>query len=84
MDNNCKKFPKFDGAAIKNKAKEIWDTLNSDNIEVTLNTSAMGLLLFALGIGLSLGLSRCMTKAEMKAALRKQKQALLNYSKPNP
>ena len=52
MDNNCKKFPKFDGAAIKNKVKEIWDTLNSDNIEITLNTSAMGLLCFALGIGL--------------------------------
>lgn len=77
MDNNCKKFPKFDGAAIKNKVKEIWDTLNSDNIEITLNTSAMGLLCFALGIGLSLGLSRCMTKAELKAALRKQKKALM-------
>ena len=77
MDNNCKKFPKFDGTAIKNKVKEIWETLNSDNIEVTLSTSAMGLLFFALGLGFSFGLSRCMTKAEMKAALRKQRKALL-------
>ena len=71
------KFPKFDGSAIKNKAKEIWNTLNSDNIEVTLTTSPMGLLFFALGIGASLGLSRCFTKAEVKNALRKQKKALL-------
>ncbi|MBQ3489088.1 MAG: hypothetical protein IJA86_00675 [Clostridia bacterium] len=77
MENNCKKFPKFDGTAIKNKAKEIWATLNSDNIEVTLTTSAMGLLFFALGLGVSLGLSRCITKAELKSALRKQKKALL-------
>ena len=83
MDNNCKKFPKFDGSAIKNKAKEIWETLNSDNIEVTLSTSAMGLLFFAIGIGISLGLSRCMTKAELKAALRKQKKALLQEKTEN-
>lgn len=77
MDNNCKKFPKFDCAAIKNKAKEVWETLNADNIEVSLTTSAMGLLFFAIGIGVSLGLSRAFTKAELKSALRKQKKALL-------
>ncbi len=77
MDNNCKKFPKFDCTVIKNKAKEVWDTLNADNIEVSLTTSAMGLLFFALGIGFSLGLSRFVTKAELKNALRKQKKALL-------
>ena len=77
MENNCKKFPKFDSAAIKNKVKETWNTLNANNIEVTLTTSAMGLLFFALGIGASLGLSRCITKAELKTALRKQKKALL-------
>ena len=77
MENICKKFPKFDTAAIKNKAKETWNTLNSNNIEVTLTTSAMGLLFFALGIGASLCLSRCITKAELKAALRKQKKALM-------
>ena len=77
MDNNCKKFPKFDCTAIKAKVKEIWDTLNSDNIEVSLTTSAMGLLCFAIGIGVSLGLSRCITKAELKSALRKQKKVLL-------
>ena len=77
MDNNCKKFPKFDLDVIKNKAKEIWDTLNTDNIEVSLTTSAMGLLFFALGIGVSLGLSRFVTKAEVNAALRKQKKAFM-------
>ena len=71
------KFPKFDTTAIKNKAKETWNTLNEDNIEVTLTTSAMGLLFFAIGIGVSLGLSRFITKAELTNALRKQKKALL-------
>ena len=71
------KFPKFDSTAIKNKAKETWNTLNEDNIEVTLTTSAMGLLFFAIGIGVSLGLSRCITKAELTNALRQQKKALL-------
>lgn len=77
MENNIKKFPKIDTAAIKNKVKETWDTLNTNNIEVTLSTSAMGLLFFALGIGVSLGLSRCITKAELNNALRKQKKTLL-------
>ena len=59
---------------LKKKAKQTWATLNENNIEVTLTTSAMGLLLFALGIGVSLGISRCITKMEIKSALRKQKK----------
>ena len=74
MENNFKKFSKTDSAALKQKAKDTWETLNENNIEVTLTTSAMGLLLFALGIGVSLGISRCLTKMEVKSALRKQKK----------
>ena len=59
---------------LKKKAKQTWESLNTNNIEVTLTTSAMGLLLFALGIGVSLGISRCITKMEVKSALRKQKK----------
>ena len=76
MENNFKKFSKSDSAALKKKAKQTWETLNENNIEVTLTTSAMGLLLFALGVGVSLGISRCITKMEVKSALRKQKKIL--------
>jgi hypothetical protein len=74
MENNFKKFSKNESSALKKKAKQTWETLNENNIEVTLTTSAMGLLLFALGIGVSLGISRCITKMEIKSALRKQKK----------
>ena len=74
MENNFKKGLKTDPAALKKKAKKTWETLNENNIEVTLTTSAVGLLLFALGIGVSLGISRCITKMELKSALRKQKK----------
>ena len=70
------KFSKIQSAALKKKAKQTWETLNENNIEVTLTTSAMGLLLFALGVGVSLGISRCITKMEVKSALRKQKKIL--------
>lgn len=74
MENNFKKFSQNDSAMLKKKAKQTWESLNTNNIEVTLTTSAMGLLLFALGIGVSLGISRCITKMEVKSALRKQKK----------
>ena len=74
MENKSKKFPAANPAALKKKAKQTWETLNENNIEVTLTTSAMGLLLFALGIGVSLGISRCITKMEVRSALRKQKK----------
>ena len=74
MENNFSKFSKTNAAALKKKAKQTWETLNENNIEVTLTTSAMGLLLFALGIGISLGISRCITKMEVRSALRKQKK----------
>ena len=76
MEHNFKKFSKSDSAVLKKKAKDTWETLNENNIEVTLTTSAMGLLLFALGVGVSLGISRCITKMEVKSALRKQKKIL--------
>lgn len=78
MENKFSKFPKTDSAALKKKAKQTWETLNENNIEVTLTTSAMGLLLFALGIGVSLGISRCITKMEVRSALRKQKKIFCN------
>ena len=76
MANKIGQSPKIDPAALKKKAKKTWETLNQNNIEVTLTTSAMGLLFFALGIGVSLGISRCITKFELKSALRKQKKLL--------
>ena len=83
MENKFKKFPKFDGAAVKDKAKQTWKTLNADNIEITLTTSAMGLMLFAVGVGISLGISRCITKVEMKTALRKQRKVFLQEKTEN-
>ena len=74
MANTCKQSTSINCAAFKKNAQEAWESLNKDNIEVTLTTSAMGLILFALGIGISLGISRCLTKMEVKSALRKQKQ----------
>ena len=74
MENNFKKFSQNDSVSLKKKAKQTWESLNTNNIEVTLSTSAMGLLLFALGVGVSLGISRCITKMEVKSALRKQKK----------
>lgn len=71
------KSPKIDGASIQEKAKKTWDTLVTENVEITLTTSALGLLLFALGIGITFCISRCITKAELKSALRKQKKMLL-------
>ena len=77
MANKCKQSPKINCAAFKKKAQEVWESLNKDNIEVTMTTSAIGLLLFALGVGISFGISRCITKMELKSALRKQKQLFL-------
>ena len=77
MENNANNSSQFDGASLKEKAKKTWDTLVAENVEITLTTSALGLLLFALGIGITLGISRCITKAEMRSALRKQKKMLL-------
>ena len=76
MANKCMQVPKIDRDALKKKAQETWESLNKDNIEVTLTTSAMGLILFALGIGISLSISRCITKMEVSSALRKQKRLL--------
>ncbi len=83
MENNFKKFSKNESSALKKKAKQTWETLNENNIEVTLTTSAMGLLLFALGIGVSLGISRCITKMEIKSALRKQKKIFCSDQNEN-
>jgi hypothetical protein len=33
-------------------------------------------MFFAIGIGVSMGISRCITKIEMKSALRRQKKML--------
>ena len=77
MANKCKQSPNINCAAFKKKAQEVWESLNKDNIEVTMTTSAIGLLLFALGVGISFGISRCITKMELKSALRKQKQLFL-------
>lgn len=76
MTNKFERSSKIETGALKKKAKQTWETLNQNNIEVTLTTSAIGLLLFALGIGVTLGISRCMTKLEMKSALRKQQKLL--------
>ena len=73
MENKCKTLKKESSAFMK-KAKQTWETLCDDNIELTLTTSAVGLLLFALGIGISMGVSRCITKMELRSALRKQRQ----------
>lgn len=77
-----KKFPNFKDSALRKKMKQTWSALTEDNIEVTLTTSAMGLMLFAVGIGVSLGISRCITKIELKSALRKQKKMLCAESAP--
>ena len=75
MENKCKTIKK-ESSDFKKKAKQTRQTLCDDNIEVTLTTSAVGLLLFALGIGISMGISRCITKMELKSALRKQRRLL--------
>jgi hypothetical protein len=77
MENKFKQFPNIDAVALKKKMQQTWSTITEDNIEVTLTTSAIGLLLFAVGIGVSIGISRCITKLELRSALRKQKKALL-------
>ena len=73
MENNFTQSPQMDPTALKKNAKQTWATLSENNIEVTLTTSAIGLLLFALGIGISICVSRCLTKLELKSALRKQR-----------
>ena len=76
MENKFKKSPKCKESSFKKKLQKTWASLTEDNIEVTLTTSAIGLMLFALGIGVSMGNSRCITKIEMQSALRKQKKML--------
>lgn len=80
MEN--KKSPKFKDSSLQKKLKQTWSALTDNNIEVTLTTSAMGLMLFAVGIGVSLGISRCITKIELKSALRKQKKMLCTENNP--
>lgn len=74
MENKTKKALQTEESAFKKKAKQIWEAIIENNIEVTLSTSAIGLMLFAVGIGVSLGISRCITKIELQSALRKQKK----------
>ena len=76
MENKFKNPIQTDADSLKKKMKQAWASITEDNIEVTLTTSAIGLMLFALGIGVSLGISRCITKLELRSALRKQKKAL--------
>lgn len=76
MENKFKKSPKCKESSFKKKLQKTWASLTEDNIEVTLTTSAIGLMLFAVGIGVSMGISRCITKIEMQSALRKQKKML--------
>ena len=63
-------------ACVKNKAKEIWDQLNEDNIEINIKTSAMGIMLFLVGVGVAAGISEWLSQVEVKKALRKQKKEL--------
>ena len=79
MENKSKKLK---DSSFRKKLKQTWSALTEDNIEVTLTTSAMGLMLFAVGIGVSLGISRCITKIELKSALRKQKKMLCTENAP--
>lgn len=69
-------LPKIDTACIQSKAKQIWDKLNEDNIEINVKTSAMGIMLLAVGIGVAVGISECLAQREIKKALRKQKKEL--------
>ncbi len=80
MEN--KKSTKIKESSFASKVKQTWSAFTEDNIEVTLTTSAMGLMLFAVGIGISLGISRCITKIELKSALRKQKKMLFAENNP--
>ena len=79
MENKSKKFKQ---SSFSKKLKQTWASFTEDNIEVTLTTSAMGLMLFAVGIGVSLGISRCITKIELKSALRRQKKMFLAETNP--
>lgn len=69
-------LPKLNTSCIQSKAKQIWDKLNEDNIEINVKTSAMGVLLLAVGIGVAVGISECLAQNEIKKALRKQKKEL--------
>ena len=69
-------LPKIDTSCIQNKAKQIWNKLNEDNIEINVKTSAVGIMLFAVGVGVAVGISECLAQAEIKKALRKQKKEL--------
>lgn len=82
MENKSKKSNKITESSFSEKLKKTWSAFTEDNIEVTLTTSAMGLMLFAVGIGVSLGISRCITKIELKSALRKQKKMLCSENTP--
>ncbi len=61
---------------VKEKAKDIWNALNEENIEINIKTSAIGIMIFAVGIGVIVGISECVSQAELKKALRKQKKDL--------
>lgn len=61
---------------VKEKAREIWDALNEDNIEINIKTSALGIVVFAVGVGVIVGISEYVSQAELKKALRKQKKEL--------
>lgn len=69
-------LPKIDTSCLQNKAKQIWNKLNEDNIEINVKTSAVGIMLFAVGVGVAVGISECLAQAEIKKALRKQKKEL--------
>lgn len=77
MELNKIKIPALDPECLKKKAAKLWADLNEDNIEIKVTTSAMGLLLLALGIGAAVSISRCMTKMETNKALRNQKKQLI-------
>jgi hypothetical protein len=60
----------------KRKAKRIWKTLNEDNLEIKINTSIMGLILFSLTLSAMLGIYKHSAQAEMKKALKEQKKQM--------
>ncbi len=79
MEFMSKNLP--DAKCMESKAKQVWKKLNEDNIEIKITTSAMGLMLFAAGIGAAVCISKCISQMETKKALRKQKKALRKEAK---
>ena len=77
MNIMMEKIPAINKTMIQNKAKDAWTVLTETEMELKLklNVTPLGVIAFAAGVGATVCVIHALHKADIKRALRKQKEA---------